>query len=289
MILLIDAGNSRIKWRMLEMPRQGILGQQYRCGVVPSSAAAELARAWQGCRCQSVVVSCVANDAVQSALAQAIAGVVLADEINVAVHWLRPEREKYGLINRYAAPEKLGADRYAALIAAARLRVGNCVVVSVGTATTIDALSLRDNQQSEFLGGEFMGGEFMGGVILPGPAMMRAALLQGTGQIERKMVTAVPPAQASSLAFSQDTFSQAIFPQDTAAAVESGIVLAQVGAVHAMRDRMTQADAAPPLVILTGGARGEIRDGLQAELIDIEDLVLEGLAWIALESEVASR
>ena len=289
MILLIDAGNSRIKWRMLEMPRQGILGQQYRCGVVQSSAAAELARAWQGCRCQSVVVSCVANDAVHSALAQAIAGVVSADESNVAVHWLRPEREKYGLINRYAAPEKLGADRYAALIAAARLRVGNCVVVSVGTATTIDALSLRDNQQSEFLGGEFMGGEFMGGVILPGPAMMRAALLQGTGQIERKMVTAVPPVQASSLAFSQDTFSQAIFPQDTAAAVESGIVLAQVGAVHAMRDRMTQADAAPPLVILTGGARGEIRDGLQAELIDIEDLVLEGLAWIALESEVASR
>ncbi len=284
MILLIDAGNSRIKWRMLEMPRQGILGQQYRCGVVASSAAAELARAWQGCRCQSVVVSCVANDAVQSALAQAIAGVVSADESNVAVHWLRPEREKYGLINRYAAPEKLGADRYAALIAAARLRVGNCVVVSVGTATTIDALSQLNNQQSEF-----MGGEFMGGVILPGPAMMRAALLQGTGQIERKMMTAVPLAQASSLAFSQDTFSQAIFPQDTAAAVESGIVLAQVGAVHAMRDRITQADAAPPLVILTGGARGEIRDGLQAELIDIEDLVLEGLAWIALESEVASR
>jgi type III pantothenate kinase len=205
------------------------------------------------------------------------------------VHWLRPEREKYGLINRYAAPEKLGADRYAALIAAARLRVGNCVVVSVGTATTIDALSQLNNQQSEFMGGEFMGGEFMGGVILPGPAMMRAALLQGTGQIERKMMTAVPLAQASSLAFSQDTFSQAIFPQDTAAAVESGIVLAQVGAVHAMRDRMTQADAAPPLVILTGGARGEIRDGLQVELIDIEDLVLEGLAWIALESEVASR
>jgi pantothenate kinase type III len=81
-------------------------------------------------------------------------------------------------------------------------------------------------------------------------------------------------------------------PRDTAAAVETGIVLAQVGAIDAMCQNMCQ-NMAPsmnttPVLILTGGARAQVRAGLRRELIEIDDLVLDGLAWIGLELNCAN-
>ncbi len=246
MILLVDAGNTRIKWRIVE-------GRVLRAsGVVPTASVADLAQAWRPYRCVGTLLSCVTDATTRAELAD-----VLASRDGV-VQWLQPEREQYGLLNHYASPAQLGADRYAALIAAARLKLGSCVVVCVGTATTVDGLDGH--------------GEFLGGIILPGPDLMRAALLAGTGQIESRIqADRTPPAPSR-------------FPRDTETAVATGIVLAQVGAIKAVCERVAEASAAPPVVILTGGARHQVRDELQLELIEIEDLVLEGLAWIARET-----
>ena len=249
MMLLVDAGNTRIKWRI-------VAGRTLRAsGAVPTANVADLAQAWRPHRLTGAVLSCVADAATQAGLSRLIA------ELGLAAHWLVAEREKYGLLNLYDAPEKLGADRYAALIAAARLQLGDCVVVSVGTATTVDMLS-RNN-------------EFLGGVIIPGPDLMRAALLGGTGQIESRMQGDAPGANSVGNLF--------LPPRNTDTAVGMGIALAQAGVVNAVCERMPGV-VAPPRVILTGGARARIRGWLSRELIEIEDLVLEGLAWIALEA-----
>jgi type III pantothenate kinase len=142
------------------------------------------------------------------------------------------------------------------------------VVICAGTATTVDMLSKNN--------------EFLGGVIIPGSALMRAALLQGTRQIENRMrVTA------------EEALDFQAWPRDTDQAVRLGIGLAQAGTVRAMCDRLPRLPGEPVWLVLTGGARAMLRDGLtwqvnggvQVQLVEIEDLVLEGLAWVALTLE----
>jgi type III pantothenate kinase len=231
MILLVDAGNTRIKWRI-------VAGRQLcASGVAPTAEAADLTQAWQPYRLNGAVLSCVAGAAAQAELEQALRNCVTGS----ALHWVTPAREKFGLINHYTAPETLGADRYAALIAAAHLKLGDCVVVSVGTATTVDMLDRK--------------GAFLGGVILPGPDLMRSSLLGGTGQIQTRMrdATASPDIDAA--------------PRDTATAVETGIALAQTGAIRSLCERMSALSGQVPLLVLTGGARAPGRAGLGGEMI----------------------
>ncbi len=258
MMLLVDAGNTRIKWRIVAGRRL------IASGAALTSDWPELNVAWQPFRLAQAVLSCVAPASVRAGLAE------LLLQRGVASHWLLAERERYGVLNLYTAPEKLGADRYAGLIAASRLKLGDCVVVSVGTATTVDLLDRN--------------AAYLGGIILPGPEMMRAALLRGTGQIETRM--------QSNAASMPGDLNLTPPPRDTAAAVETGIVLAQVGAIEAMcesmRQNMESGLTKLPLLILSGGGRAQVRAGLRRELIEIEDLVLEGLAWIGLELNCAN-
>lgn len=254
MMLLIDAGNTRIKWRVVEA---GVL---HAAGAVRTEEVAELFNAWRQLHLNGALVSCVADAETRSSLGRILAS------LGVVVHWLVPAREKHGLINLYDVPEKLGSDRYAALIAAARLRMGDCIVVSVGTATTVDMLSRK--------------GEFLGGVIVPGPDLMRASLLGATGQVERCMQS-----QRVHSLFADN----AALPRNTDTAVGMGIALAQAGVIHAVCERMPLSDARPPLLILSGGARDKVRGWLRLEMMEIEDLVLEGLAWIALEMAAPAR
>jgi type III pantothenate kinase len=253
-ILLVDAGNTRIKWRVVN--RLELLGS----GDVPTLEVARLARIWRPYRLRGALLSCVAAEAARLALAEMLAAA------GVPARWLVAERENYGVRNLYDLPEQLGADRYAALIAAARLKLGDCVVASIGTATTIDRLDRH--------------GAFLGGVILPGPDLMRTALLGGTAQIETRMRTDTgAPLAVASL----DTP-----PRNTAAAVDAGIAMAQAGAITALCAPGSEPAAPRPLLILTGGARGQVRDSLRMERIEIDDLVLDGLAWVALETPWAN-
>lgn len=249
MILLVDAGNTRIKWRFVD--RLQLLGS----GAIPTREVARLAELWQPYRARGALLSCVAPDAVRAALTQMLAAA------GIPMHWLVAEREKYGVLNLYARPEQLGADRYAALIAAARLELGDCVVASIGTATTIDRLDRH--------------GVFLGGVIIPGPDLMRTALLGGTAQIESRM--------QSELAASYAVADADVLPRSTASAVGAGIALAQAGAINALCVRGSGVGQSALPLILTGGGRGQVRDSLRMERVEIEDLVLDGLAWVARE------
>ena len=75
------------------------------------------------------------------------------------------------------------------------------------------------------------------------------------------------------------------FPRDTGAAVDSGIALAMLGVVQGMRMRLAGVHGSDsdslPAIILTGGARAVLRPLLSGEVFEIDELVLEGLAWIA--------
>src|SRR5690606_9413761 len=103
-----------------------------------------------------------------------VAGARIAAAIAAAIQplspdWLVPVRQCCGVENGYDDPAQLGPDRWAALIGARTLHSGPCIVVSAGTATTIDHLDGN--------------GRFCGGLILPGEHLMRQALARDTARL----------------------------------------------------------------------------------------------------------
>lgn len=158
MILLVDAGNTRVKWAFW-----GTEGWGAR-GALPLDELPALTEHWAGPRPAWIGVSCVAGPAVAEALGALLAGFA------APVYWLRSMAQGFGIHNGYARPEQLGSDRFAVLVACRRMGFGPCVVACVGTAVTVDALAPE--------------GEYLGGIILPGLGMMRAALRAGTAGVE---------------------------------------------------------------------------------------------------------
>ena len=158
MRLLIDAGNTRIKWALVN--REDWL----RSGVVPVEQSDELPRLFPESQdIQQIWVSNVAGEKV----AQHIHKIGINKS---QLHFVVAQEEQCGVRNSYSNATQLGSDRWAALIAAWHLVQGKCLVVNSGTATTIDTLSER--------------GEFLGGLILPGVELMQRSLVDAANQLK---------------------------------------------------------------------------------------------------------
>ncbi len=161
-ILVIDVGNSRMKWG-LRGPRDWL-----RLGVTPNGEIGALSlRAWQDLpRPARVLGVNVAGEAARVRVEAQLA------RWRVTPEWLTASAAACGVTNRYARPAQLGADRWASLVAAWRRSTATdlfppaCVVVNAGTAVTIDALDAN--------------GVFHGGLILPGMRLMLEALAEKT-------------------------------------------------------------------------------------------------------------
>ena len=157
-MLLLDAGNSRVKWALTE-------GEQWlQHGMVENAQIAELRKTFSALSPpQKIIASNVAGQSIAQQLRAACA------VWTVPVEFISAKNLQCGVRNNYQHTEQLGSDRWAALIAARHLHRIACLVVNCGTATTVDALSAT--------------GEFLGGLILPGLDMMRRSLAKDTAQL----------------------------------------------------------------------------------------------------------
>lgn len=240
-LLAIDVGNSRIKWGL----RAG--SSWTATGVANHSERGALARAWmqlpRECR---MIGSNVAGREIQAGIEDILA----AQRLDV--HWIESQPAQCGVRNLYDDPAQLGADRWAALIAARSIHAGACLVVNVGTAVTVDALSA--------------GGDFLGGLIVPGLRLMREALARDTSRLGSNPGDHVP------------------FPRNTADAIASGSIEAIAGAVERMRLRLREQGEDSVRIIASGGAIGALQPHLAIDRCVIDDLVLRGLVIIAGES-----
>ena len=254
MILVIDAGNSRVKWGWLEAEGQAAP----RWASIATVPLIEFAAASDHVNPFSVthedperiVISNVAGEGAHQLLVN-WTSIFEAEPL-----WLKAQAERCGVKNGYERPELLGADRWAALIAARALHHGACLVVNAGTATTVDMLGAD--------------GTFLGGAILPGVELMRFVLHEHTGRL--------PLAQGSY----RDT------PRNTLDAIETGCRHAQAGAVERMY-RVFRDVAPAPLCIVAGGAGRALVDQLAMPRRYVENLVLDGLARIALSERAETR
>ena len=252
MILAIDAGNSRVKWGWLEAGGEGagpLAG--WRWSSIATVPLIEFAASSDHVNPfsvthedpESIVISNVAGDGAHQLLVN-WTSIFEAEPL-----WLHGEKERCGVTSGYERPEQLGADRWAALVAARGLHSGSCLVVNAGTATTIDMLTAD--------------GSFLGGAILPGVELMRFVLHEHTGRL---------PIQEGTL---RDA------PRNTLDAIETGCRQAQAGAVERMYRAFRDIDS-NPLCIVSGGAGRSLTDQIAAPRRYVENLVLDGLARIAL-------
>lgn len=157
--LLIDLGNSRLKWAWLGdgplLPSHAVLHRGLDMNAVLDQAWGEL----------DVPVSLHGASVVSRAL-RATVDDWAASRWGVAVEWIDSGAQALGLQNGYEVPEQLGVDRWLAMVAAWQRKRNAACVVDCGSAITIDILDAD--------------GRHLGGWIAPGLHMMRAALVQGT-------------------------------------------------------------------------------------------------------------
>jgi type III pantothenate kinase len=240
-ILQCDVGNSAIKWRLSES------GQVVGRGVVSRNAGSilpVLARSPQ-----AVWIASVAGPDIEERLAAAA-----EHAWGVSPWFARTTSAACGVTNSYDAPERMGVDRWLAMIAAWQ-RIGDALcVIDAGTALTIDFLD--------------QGGVHRGGYIIPGLAMMEQALVRDTDRVR----------------FDEAPGGQIAPGRCTATAVRNGVQLAQLGAVDLGLSRFG-ADAAR---IFTGGDGALAMRLLEYDGRFVEDLVLEGLDCLGKNSADSS-
>ena len=237
MILAVDCGNSRLKWGLHEN------GGWRKTGAVPLSEMSRLEKSWRRLvPADKVVVANVAGRSVRNRLETLFA------RRSMVPAWVKAKRHEGGVTNGYGRPDQLGPDRWAALIGAWSILRGPCLVVTAGTATTVDVLR-----------GD---GRFVGGVILPGLDLMKRSLTRGTAE----------------LPFARGRFSAE--PRNTADAIETGCLLAQAGAIERAFATMENGAAC----VLAGGAARRIARHLNIPVRLVDNLVLEGLVRISQDA-----
>ncbi|HYS57271.1 MAG TPA: type III pantothenate kinase [Burkholderiales bacterium] len=234
MILAVDCGNSRLKWGLHEN------GGWRKTGAVPVSEFGRLEKSWERLvPADDVIVANVAGRSVRKRLENLFA------RRSIVPAWVKAKRRECGVTNGYGRPDQLGPDRWAALIGAWSIFRGPCLVVTAGTATTVDVLR-----------GD---GQFVGGVILPGLDLMKRSLARSTAE----------------LPLARGRFS--VEPRNTADAIETGCLLAQAGAIERVFATMEHGAAC----VLAGGAARLIARHLGIPVRLVDNLVLEGLVRIA--------
>jgi type III pantothenate kinase len=240
MLFLLDIGNTSLKWAAWKGGRLADTGMAvHRTASMTAVADAN----WRN------------REQPRHVLAASVAGARVAHELtswvdrnwHVPLTFLRARDQAFGVRNAYRDAQRLGVDRWLALIAAHRFFPGSCCIVDCGTAITIDAI---DGQ-----------GRHLGGMIVPGLWMMREALARRTWAIES---AEVEPRQA--------------LARDTESAVANGSLCAAVGGVeHAFAAARARVGS-PLRLLLTGSDAPRLSENLSLEVTVDPHLVLRGLA-----------
>ncbi len=240
MKLVMDIGNSRIKWA--RVATQG-LGPAAAAGRdVPPEAALDAAFADTAAP-DRVLISSVAGDDFDTRVER-----WMVDRWGARPEWFRSMPETLGIVNAYPEPAQLGADRWAAVVGACGRHPGPLGVIDCGTAVTLDVVDDA--------------GRHLGGLIAPGLELARRSLLSSTANVR---------AAARS--------TTGLLGRSTAECVANGTALAQAGALERwIKDVDDSLDGVAWLA--TGGGWPELSATIHRSIEYDPDLVLRGLARV---------
>ncbi len=194
MNLLIDMGNTRLKWGQAK-GGQIIAGRSLANSRINRHELVEL---WKGILPpRRIAVSCVTANR----LLELVQSVAFELWLDVDMVWVKSQARALGVTNAYQQPEKLGVDRWLSLIAVWRQYRRPACIVDCGTAITVDLIDAD--------------GKHQGGLISPGLMLMKKSLGQGTEAL---------PVSETNYAFGLADFTEA--------AIYSGTLAAAVGLIE---------------------------------------------------------
>ncbi|HET9447233.1 MAG TPA: type III pantothenate kinase [Steroidobacteraceae bacterium] len=248
MALLIDIGNTRIKWARFE---DGILQPQSASPHADWSAETLVETVLRrGNRGDRVLVSNVAGPRMADVVSKAV-----AQTWQIEAEFITSTPIAGGVRNAYPQAAKLGVDRWLAIIGAHALERGAVCIVSVGTAMTIDGVAAD--------------GRHLGGVIVPGPDLMVTSLLKNTSDIAQRA--------------QQGVAGDGLFADNTLGAIRQGAEHALAALIERAVGVMRRALNETPQLLVTGGASDRVEKAIGLPYRAVPDLVLQGLAVLARE------
>ncbi|MDR3096955.1 MAG: type III pantothenate kinase [Paraburkholderia sp.] len=277
--LLIDAGNSRIKWALVANDGSRLHAGASNHHDAPGNATAAAATRdfadWSALPMPG------------SAWISNVAGAAVAQRIDAALdaHWpglartvIRAAREQCGVTNSYATPDALGSDRWAGMIGArAAFPDEPLLIATFGTATTLEALRAD--------------GTFVGGLIAPGWTLMMRSLGEHTAQLPvldahnaRGLIGAAQGEPNAGAPAASPAGSGPLFATDTKRSISAGCALAQAGLIERAWADLRDAWKMPVRLVVSGGAAAEVTAALKVPHTRHDALVLAGLALIARQA-----
>jgi len=248
MELLIDAGNSRIKWAKY------VDRHLLKDGAIPhqDNALHLLQTLFNQHPPQRIIMVHVLGSDFEYGIKQH------ANLHSIPLLIVHSHSDAYGIHTHYLQPQRLGADRFVAMAAAYQLTQQHaCIVIDCGTAVTVDAVNPL--------------GEHIGGMIYPGLQLCKQSLTQ----------------KAKNLKKLEDTTDNTLNPcaVETLSAINSGCYYGLSAAIDGMCQMMEQKMTCNVKKILCGGDSPVIYNLLpQRHYKLIPDLVIKGLKLIANRS-----
>jgi len=255
MILLVDVGNSRIKWGICEAsgsPNVIEFGGSF--AYQASKLATDLHHAWQHLpKPIFVMIGNVAGSAVQSELAK-----FCLNQWKLTPQFVVAKNHFKSFQMQYDKPELFGVDRFLAIIAAmAKFPTPLCVFDS-GTAITVDVVG-KD-------------GQYQGGLILPGMELIANALSEHTDGCHFDEAEVNPEAD--------------FLGMDTSSQIALGSKHMLSAFVNEVANRLLVTYQDDLTIVLTGGDLAKLSLMIDTPHVYQDPLlVLEGLQWIFAEGQ----
>lgn len=237
--LLLDGGNSRLKWAWV------VNGEIVHAQHAPYRDLQHLCEEWGqwGGDDVRVVGTAVCGLAKQA---------MVAAQLPVPIEWLTSMKRALGIYNHYQNVEQHGADRWFNALGSRRFSQNACVVMSCGTAVTIDALT-GDNH-------------YLGGTIMPGFHLMKESMALKTANLNQPVGKLFP------------------FPTTTPNALAGGMMDAICGSLMLMHSRLQARVGGEKVdVVMTGGGANKVAKSLpETFVLDnsvkiVDNLVIFGL------------
>ncbi|MDC8832207.1 type III pantothenate kinase [Alteromonas gilva] len=232
--LLVDIGNTCIKYRQLTAAAENV-------NTVDDLAA--LIDHIEQTAIDSIYIANVGKPAVEETLS------LLCKQQGIEFHSIKTEKDAFGIKNSYHNPQKMGVDRWLAMLGAANLTNKPFAVIDAGTAVTVDFVA---------------NGQHLGGWIAPGFHTMKKALLENTTRV-----------------FEDNTIpAQLDVANDTEKCVAMGC-LASLQGIYWSAKRTLNAQFKENVIIFTGGDKKLLTSVCEGDSLSAANLVIDGLARYA--------
>lgn len=222
-LLLLDLGNSRLKWAIYPNTDSGSNATASVYLPVENLKKNQIKASWAGIQAiDAAYISAVGQKKIRQKCA------ALTEQMfGIPLQVIHTQAELNGLKNSYAKTRDLGVDRWLGLLAAKALSQGAAIVISLGTATTIDVVDRH--------------GQHLGGYIVPGIQLMHQSL--GAATADQNIQAVLDKQQDIQLAAS------------THGGIANGILQTQVALIERIYQ---QYQHIKPMLYLTGGAAEQI-------------------------------